>query len=210
MNFDFLSLWELTLRPDLSDEELKTLIPNKFGKLQEVFDDFTLSSSGKNLIMLMGVPGSGKSTMAEKLKKHCINMGLTCKIISVDNMISEYFMNNRLMLDIDTDLASIQMTCLQNEFNASADQFDVIVLDGTFLSISDRFVILKPASEYFSNIVGVFLDTSEEILREVQSERIFKRISEEDFEYYQGQVKMILEEKENLPIGFDVVYIIHR
>lgn len=213
MKFDFLSLWELSLQPDLDDERLQLLIPQKHGKLERSFEKLekiSLNKHSKNLIMLMGVPGAGKSTMAEKLNTYCEDIGLSCKIVSVDNLISDYFMKNNKMIDFDSDLATIQINCLQDEFNESADLYDVIILDGTFLSISERFVILKTVSECFSNIVGLFLDTNLDALQKVQAERIFKRLSEEDFEYYQDLAKQVLQEETALTVGFDIVYIIQR
>lgn len=213
MKFNLLSLWELSLQPNLDDERLQSLIPTKRGKLErslEKFENLSLSKHGKNLIMLMGVPGAGKSTMAEKLNKHCLDIGLTSKIVSVDNLISDYFMENIQMIDFNIDLATIEINCLQDKFNKSAALYDVIILDGTFLSITDRFVVLKAVSEYFSNILGLFLDTNLDALQKVQAERIFKRLSEEDFKYYQDLAKYVLQNEKALTVGFDVVYIIHR
>ena len=210
MHFDFLSLWELTLRSDLSDEELKLLLPNKRGNLEYSFDNFSLANPGKSLIMLMGAPGCGKTTMAETLKKRFHNEGLTCKIIHMDNLIHDYHLENECMVDFSTDFESLHMNCLQEKFNSAVDEHDVIILDGTFLSMSDRFVVLKPISEFFSNIIGIFLDTNIDILRQVQSERFFKKLSEEEFQDFQDQVKLILQEKHCLPVGFDIVYIIQR
>ena len=209
MKIDFLSFWELTLRPDLTDEELKNLIPSKIGNVHGAFDGVAFEKNAKSLIMLMGVPGSGKSTMAEKLKDLCEENDLTSKIISMDCILSNYIMKNRGMFDIDTDFAKIQMLGLQEEFE-DADEYDVIILDGTFLSITDRFVVLKPISNFFSNVIGVFLDTNVEELRRVQSERLFKRISEEDFEYYTQLARMNLEMEKNFSVGFDEVYIVQR
>ena len=210
MMFDFLSLWELSLQDNLTDEQLQLLIPTKCGKVERSLEKISLDMHDNNLIMLMGVPGSGKSTMAEKLNKHCAEIGLSSKIISVDNLISDYFIKNEMIIDINTDFATLQIKCLQNEFNELADLYDVIILDGTFLSISDRFIVLKTVSEFFSNIIGVFLDTNSDTLQEVQAERIFKRLSEEDFEYYQALAKQVLQEEKTLTVGFDIVYIIQR
>ena len=210
MKFDFLSLWELSLQPDIEDERLELLIPTKLGKVEHSLEDLSLDEHGKNLIMLMGVPGSGKSTMAEKLNKHCEGIGLSSKIISADDLTSDYIIKNLMKVDIDNDLGSIQVKSLEDAFNESADLYDVLILDGIFLSLSDRFVILKAVSEYFSNIVGLFLNTNLEELKRVQSQRFFKRISDEDFEYYQGLVKNLLQEKRVLGLGFDTVYIIQR
>ena len=196
-------------RPDLTDEELKNLIPSKIGNVHYAFDGVAFEKNAKSLIMLMGVPGSGKSTMAEKLKDLCEGYDLTSKIVSMDCILSNYIMKNGGMFDIDTDFAKIQMLGLQEEFE-DADEYDVIILDGTFLSITDRFVVLKPISDYFSNVIGVFLDTNVEELRRVQSERLFKRISEEDFEYYTQLARMNLEMEKNLSVGFDEVYIVLR
>lgn len=213
MKFDFLSLWELTLQPYLDEERLQLLVPSKQGKLEhslEKLENIPLNRHSKNLIMLMGIPGSGKSTMAEKLKKHCTDMGLSSKIISIDAIISDYFSKNIQMLNFGSDFTNLQINCLQNEFNESVDLYDVIILDGIFLSVSERFVILKTVSEYFSNIFGLFLDTNVEELQKVQADRIFKRLSDEDFEYYQMLAEQALKEEKALTVGFDFVYIIQR
>ena len=210
MNFDFLSLWELSLQPDIEDERLQLLIPTKIGKIKHSLENLSFDEHGKNLIMLMGVPGSGKSTMAKKLNKHCESIGLSSKIISADDLISDYIIKNMMTVDIDNDLGSIQVKSLEDAFNESADLYDVLILDGVFLSLSDRFVILKAVSEYFSNTVGLFLNTNLEELKRVQSERVFKRISDEDFENYQQLTKQILQEERVLGLGFDTVYIIQR
>lgn len=211
MKFDFLSLWELSLQDDLDDERLQLLIPTKRGRVERSIETISLDENGKNLIMIMGVPGAGKSTMAEKLNNHCVEIGLSSKIISVDKILSEYFMKNiSTMLDINSDLSDLQINCLQNAFNESADLYDVIILDGTFLSISDRFIVLKAVSEYFSNIIGMFLDTSLDTLKKVQDERFFKRLPEQEFEYYQYLAKQVLQEEQALRVGFDIVYIIQR
>lgn len=214
MKFDFLSLWELSLQPNITYEQLQQfLIPTRRGILEhslENFENLSLHNHSHTLIMLMGVPGAGKSTMAEKLNNHCTNIGLSSKIISVDDLISNYFMENILMIDFHIDLATLQFHLLQDAFNTASALYDVIILDGTFLSVSDRFVVLKTVSEYFSNIVGLFLDTNLDELKKVQSDRIFKRLSDEDFEYYLELANKVLQEEKILTVGFDVVYIIQR
>lgn len=210
MKFDFLFLWELSLQEDLDNERLKMLIPTKRGKLEHHFEKLPLNMQGKNLIMLMGVPGSGKSTMAEKLNKYCTDIGLSSKIISTDNLVSDFLTQNILIRNFDINPDNFQINCLQNEFNKSVDLYDVIILDGTFLSISERFVVLKTVSEHFSNIVGLFLDTNLDTLQEVQAERFFKRLTDEEFEYYQNLAKQTLQNEQVLTCGFDTVYIIQR
>lgn len=210
MKFDFLSLWELTLQEDLDDEGIKMLIPTKRGKLEHCFEKPPLNMQGKNLIMLMGVPGSGKSTMAEELNKYCADIGLSSKVISLDNIVSDFLTQNIQIINFDVNTDNLQINCLQNEFNESADLYDVIILDGTFLSISERFVVLKTVSEYFSNIVGLFLDTNLDTLQKVQAERFFKRLTDEEFEYYQDLAKQTLQNEQALTVGFDTVYIIQR
>lgn len=211
MYFNFLSLWELTLRSNITDEELKQLIPNRIGKFEEPFRDFSLIPS-KTLIMLMGAPGSGKTTLAEKLKQHCTENNLSAKIISMDKLITDYLQNSTNILNniMDIDWTNFNMVCFQDEFNKSVNAYDIIILDGTFLSISERFVILKTVSEYYTNIIGIFLNTNPETLKEVQSERLFTRLPSKEFENWIEQAKQTLNEKEKLPVGFDTVYIVQK
>lgn len=210
MKFDFLSLWELTLKEALDDEGLKMLIPTKRGKLEHCFEKLPLDMQGKNLVMLMGVPGSGKSTKAEELNKYCTDIGLSSKVISLDNIVSDFLTQNIQTINFDSNMDTLKINCLQNEFNKSVDLYHVIILDGTFLSISERFLVLKTVSEYFSNIVGLFLDTNLDELQKVQTERFFKRLTDEEFEYYQGLAKQTLQSEQALTTGFDTVYIIQR
>ena len=146
MYFDFLSLWELTLRSDLSDEDLKKLIPEKRGKLEDSIENFSLNSPGKSLVMLMGVPGSGKTTLAENFKKQFPNYNLNEKITPYialvnpgDNQdVSSLVLNpanlilfDKLKNELDTDESLVQtLRLVSTKKEANADIKYTLVKDG--------------------------------------------------------------------------------
>lgn len=127
------------------------------------------------IIMLVGAIASGKSTLAQSIKKSISNQGFSCEVISSDSlrhsMLGEVLPN----LDSRMDGASAQAFKVFNAMLESYISFpvnkDFVILDTTGLSEAYRNQIIQLASDHHYNVEMVVLDIPYKDLKQQSIER---------------------------------------
>ncbi|OQR82021.1 hypothetical protein THRCLA_11208, partial [Thraustotheca clavata] len=87
--------------------------------------DFTVSKG--QVVVLRGVPGSGKSTLSQCIQEYCSSHSLTCQVCSADDFFNGTY--DRSLL------ADAHASCKQSFTNALDAKIDVIVIDNTNLQV---------------------------------------------------------------------------
>jgi predicted kinase len=115
------------------------------------------------LIMLCGVPTSGKSTYVEKLKK--IKYWENAVVLSTDNYIEEYAKRvGQTYNEVFDDVIGDATRELELEFNMAKDKGKDIIWDQTNLSVKSRRKKLLKLPSYYRRSVVYFEVSLEEAL----------------------------------------------
>lgn len=101
----------------------------------------------KKLILMIGVPGSGKSTFAKKLCKHNIQYRHSCEIISRDEIRFTLVQDNEEYFSHEDDV-------WKNFVSQAADSLkvnEVTILDATHINEASRKKIINAVKKVYWN-----------------------------------------------------------
>lgn len=167
--------------------------------------------SRKYLIIMTGLPGSGKSTIAHHLEKHLL--GTT--IINRFSVLRPYLYSSRwLKLEHDKCVTQVDF-CFYDKAKVMAKATRILVLDGCYHTRAKRKKALDFArKEGFNPIVIKCTCENREILRERlqrQIEKRSKKISDKSVDelievYVNGFEEVSLEEKIPEFIEYDTIH----
>lgn len=115
------------------------------------------------LVMLCGIPTSGKSTYVEKLKK--LDYWKDAVVLSTDNYIEEYAKSvGQTYNEVFDDIIPDATRELELQFNMAKDKGKDIIWDQTNLTAKTRKKKLSKLSSYYSRGIVYFQITLEEAL----------------------------------------------
>lgn len=152
------------------------------------------------LVMLCGIPTSGKSTYVEKLKK--LDYWKDAVVLSTDNYIEQYAKNvGQTYNEVFDDIIPDATRELELQFNMAKDKGKNIIWDQTNLTVKTRKKKLTKIPSYYSRGIVYFQITLEEALERNKHregkfipESILKRMyhqfevptKEEEFDYIEN------------------------
>jgi len=97
-------------------------------KLPLMYQELKISPKQKTIVIMRGIPGCGKSTLAHALEKEFADMKLVAKICSAD----DYFMMNGKYLFNRNDIKVAHTTCLTSFTLAIANKkVQLVIVDNT-------------------------------------------------------------------------------
>ena len=145
---------------------------------------------GKTLIIVRGLPGSGKSTYAKKLYNNLTAQGHVVKHFESDsfwmNAYGEYSFNPML-------LETAHRTCFLNTFFALKDKVSFVIVSNTFVKENDILEYTNEAKKYGAHVIVYRMENNFGSIHGVPEETMDKM--RRGFVNYPGEVIIRVDKK---------------
>lgn len=131
----------------------------------------------RTMILMIGIPGSGKSTKATAIREEAVANLMSVEKCSAD----DFFMTANGIYNFDrTKLFKAHSTCQGKARKAMQTGIQLVIIDNTNINMKDRRDYLEMAKEYGYTVVTEVMNTPLEVCLERNNKRTADRKVPED------------------------------
>jgi predicted kinase len=114
----------------------------------DYLSNFKIESSKKRIVILKGLPGSGKSTFGRTLSEQCAKDSIKCLTASAD----DFFMDNGEYKFDQSKIKDAHEECYQKYYHFFRKDINLAIIDNTNLSRWERKRYIKLAQKNLDKI----------------------------------------------------------